>query len=384
MPARARRACGEAGAAARRAGFAVAHRRRGLWLSTAREIRLSSITHEFSAAPVDATRRLRRPKAACAVTNSRHRSSASLSATSPGAREAEELRELPAAPTRSRDQGPRHSRGRGSGRGFKLAAEGNYAGALPLLERAAASAPVRTAAERIARATTENTLGGALKNLGRFEEAAAVFERALAAFEGEAHDAARVEAAVVTNNLGAVRAELGRADEAEALYEAALRVFADPELPATGARRADALNNLADLRHSQGDLEEAERLYADALARREAALGAEHPETAASVNNLAVLLLELRRHSEALPLLRRAANIARATAGAAPSHYATALGKLASGLQLLGKAAEARTRFARALKINAAALGDDHPSTNTRGRRWKRSVEVSADTYENG
>ena len=247
--------------------------------------------------------------------------------------------------------------------GFKLAAEGNYAGALPLLERAAASAPVRTAAERIARATTENTLGGALKNLGRFDEAAAVFERALAAFEGEAHDAARVEAAVVTNNLGAVRAELGRADEAEALYEAALRVFADPELPATGARRADALNNLADLRHSQGDLEEAERLYADALARREAALGAEHPETAASVNNLAVLLLELRRHGEALPLLRRAANIARATAGAAHPHYATALGNLASGLQLLGKAAEARTRFARALKINAAALGDDHPST---------------------
>ena len=49
--------------------------------------------------------------------------------------------------------------------GFKLAAEGNYAGALPLLERAAASAPVRTAAERIARATTENTLGGALKNV---------------------------------------------------------------------------------------------------------------------------------------------------------------------------------------------------------------------------
>ena len=52
-------------------------------------------------------------------------------------------------------------------------------------------------------------------------------------------------------------------------------------------------------------------------------------------------------------------------AGAAHPHYATALGNLASGLQLLGKAAEARTRFARALKINAAALGDDHPSTKS-------------------
>ena len=78
-----------------------------------------------------------------------------------------------------------------------------------------------------------------------------------------------------------------------------------------------------------------------------------------------MLLLELRRHGEALPLLRRAAKIARATAGAAHPHYATALGNLASGLQLPGKAAEARTRFARALKINAAALGDDHPSTQS-------------------
>ena len=76
-----------------------------------------------------------------------------------------------------------------------------------------------------------------------------------------------------------------------------------------------------------------------------------------------MLLLELRRHGEALPLLRRAANIARATAGAAHPHYATALGNLASGLQLLGKAADARKNFARALKINEKALGKDHPST---------------------
>ena len=261
--------------------------------------------------------------------------------------------------------------------GMAHMAEGRFADAIKPLERAAHAPPLTSAGERLNAATVHNALGGAYKNMARLDEAVASFERALSALspltigaaQADADDAraARLEAAAVTNNLGSVHAEAKRDAEAAAMYDAALEAFdaeaARDEQP--DPRNADALNNLADLRHSQGDLEEAERLYADALARREAALGAEHPETAASVNNLAVLLLELRRHGEALPLLRRAANIARATAGAAHPHYATALGNLASGLQLLGKAAEARTRFARALKINAAALGDDHPSTTS-------------------
>ena len=55
-----------------------------------------------------------------------------------------------------------------------------------------------------------------------------------------------------------------------------------------------------------GKYEEAEPLYRRALAGREAALGAEHPTTLASVENLANLLSNMGKYEEAEPLFRRA------------------------------------------------------------------------------
>ena len=220
----------------------------------------------------------------------------------------EELRELHGADRSATIKGPGILARDG---GFKLVAEGNYAGALPLLERAAASAPVRTAAER-QRATTENTLGGALKNLGRFDEAAAVFERALAAFEGGRRGARRgARREPRRSSSRAVRADAPAAPRGRgALRGGAARqaVFEFAVLPATGARRADCTPTTsptcatarATWRRRSGCTPTRSRGACGVL-------GAEHPETAASVNRLAVLLLELRRHREALPLLRRAA-----------------------------------------------------------------------------
>ncbi len=47
------------------------------------------------------------------------------------------------------------------------------------------------------------------------------------------------------------------------------------------------LNNLAELYYGQGEYAEAESLYRRALAIQERVLGPEHPDVAASVNNLA-------------------------------------------------------------------------------------------------
>jgi tetratricopeptide (TPR) repeat protein len=49
---------------------------------------------------------------------------------------------------------------------------------------------------------------------------------------------------------------------------------------------AQSLNNLALLRYSQGDYDGARPLFERALAIHEKVLGAEHPSTAASLNNL--------------------------------------------------------------------------------------------------
>lgn len=59
-----------------------------------------------------------------------------------------------------------------------------------------------------------------------------------------------------------------------------------PEHPATAA----SLNNLAVLLHDQGDYAGARPLYERALAIREKALGPEHPATATSFSYLAALL----------------------------------------------------------------------------------------------
>ena len=76
---------------------------------------------------------------------------------------------------------------------------------------------------------------------------------------------------------------------ARPLYERALAIcekVLGPEHPDT----ATSLNNLALLLQDQGDLAGARPLFERALAICEKALGPEHPDTATSLNNLAILL----------------------------------------------------------------------------------------------
>ena len=68
---------------------------------------------------------------------------------------------------------------------------------------------------------------------------------------------------------------------------------------------------------------EAEPLYRRALAIREAALGPDHPGTATSLYNLAVLLLAKARYAEAEPLYRRALAIDEKAYG--PDHPKVAM-----------------------------------------------------------
>ena len=58
-----------------------------------------------------------------------------------------------------------------------------------------------------------------------------------------------------------------------------------------------------------GDYAKAEPLYQRALKIREKALGPEHPETAASLNNLAQLYREMGDYAKAEPLYQRALKI---------------------------------------------------------------------------
>jgi tetratricopeptide (TPR) repeat protein len=74
-----------------------------------------------------------------------------------------------------------------------------------------------------------------------------------------------------------------------------------PEHPDT----ARSLNNLALLLQAQGDIARARPLFERALAICEKALGPKHPDTATSLNNLAALLRDQGDLARARPLFER-------------------------------------------------------------------------------
>ena len=79
-----------------------------------------------------------------------------------------------------------------------------------------------------------------------------------------------------------------------------------------------ANNNLAALLQDTNRLSEAEPLMRRALAIDEASFGSQHPNVARDLNNLARLLQATNRLSEAEPLMRRAVEICERSLG--PDH----------------------------------------------------------------
>nr|VFJ62643.1 MAG: Tfp pilus assembly protein PilF [Candidatus Kentron sp. FM]VFJ63630.1 MAG: Tfp pilus assembly protein PilF [Candidatus Kentron sp. FM]VFK14742.1 MAG: Tfp pilus assembly protein PilF [Candidatus Kentron sp. FM] len=126
---------------------------------------------------------------------------------------------------------------------------------------------------------------------------------------------------------------------------------------------AASLNNLALLLKTQGQYAEARPLYEEALAIHRAALGDRHPDTAASLNNLAELLRTQGQYAEARPLYEEALAIRQAVLGEQHPHTATSLNNLALLLKAQGEPAEARPLFEQALAIRRAVLRDEHPDT---------------------
>ncbi|MDQ3009605.1 MAG: CHAT domain-containing protein [Acidobacteriota bacterium] len=154
----------------------------------------------------------------------------------------------------------------------------------------------------------------------------------------------------------------GRFGQAIPLAERAL-ALREKALGAEHSDTANSLNYLANLYDAKGDYAQAEPLYRRALAIREKTLGAEHPDTATSLGFLANLYKAKGDYAQAEPLSRRALTISEKTLGAEHPDTATWLTNLAALYLSKGDYAKAEPLFQRALTINEKALGVEHPNT---------------------
>jgi len=136
------------------------------------------------------------------------------------------------------------------------------------------------------------------------------------------------------------------------------------------------------LRHY--DLAGARPLFERALAIGEKALGAEHPDTATGLHNLASLLQAQGDLAGARPLYERALAIYEKVLGPVHPVTATRLSHLATVLKDQGNLAGARPLRERALAIREKMLGAEHLSCPPCGHPIEMSPHIGDLLHELG
>ena len=169
-----------------------------------------------------------------------------------------------------------------------------------------------------------------------------------------------VESADLLFNAGKYLLERAQYSQAESLYRQALaireQVFGS-EHPDVAA----SLNELGVLYYRQGKYIEAEALYQRALAIREQALGSEHPDVAESLNDLGELYYHQGKYIEAEALYQRALAIREQALGSEYPKVAESLNDLGELYYYQGKYIEAEVLYQRALAIREQVFGSQHP-----------------------
>ncbi len=113
---------------------------------------------------------------------------------------------------------------------------------------------------------------------------------------------------------------------------------------------------------SDGDYERALPLFRRALELAEAQFGRNNPALAVELNNLAEIYRLLGRYDEAEPLYRRALELDERQLSTRPDATATTLNNLALLYRATNRYEEAEQLLTRALALFEKALGPDHPS----------------------
>jgi CHAT domain-containing protein/lipopolysaccharide biosynthesis regulator YciM len=248
---------------------------------------------------------------------------------------------------------------------LQLRAEGKYAEAIPLAERALAlveqfdklELPPQMKLSLVPGAL--NVLAELHRAAGQYERAEPLFRRSLAMTEKE-KGAEDPSLGAPLNNLATLYYETGDYPKALPLFERSYNIL----VKAKGAEHPDtatALNNVALIYDELNDFKRAEELMLRSLAIREKVLGKEHKDVAVSLNNLGGLYDELGDSARSEQAYRRALAILEKTVGPAHPDTATTVNSLGLLYEHTGDTLQAEQLFRRALADKERALGADHP-----------------------
>lgn len=212
--------------------------------------------------------------------------------------------------------------------------------------------------DRVTRGSIHAALGLAWQSLSHFEDAKRQLLAAVECYEGDGSRSARAD---VLGMLGSVYSDLGKYDDAEAVYRRAIRDLEEEDIhhPA----RVDQLGNLAGLLIHRGNLPEAERELSAAIElstrlRSESSLA--HATLLAQHADL--LLILGRELDQAEAEVRRALQVARRARGeddATVRSYEVVLARI---LLQRGHPEEARQLATTALDRLTQVVGEDSPT----------------------
>jgi tetratricopeptide (TPR) repeat protein len=156
--------------------------------------------------------------------------------------------------------------------------------------------------------------------------------------------------------------EMGKYEEAEEMDRGALEAR-EAALGAEHPNTLTSLSNLALVLRLQGKYEQAENMNRRALEGREKVLGKEHLDTLMSLNNLAAMLQSQGKYEQAENMNRRALEGREKVLGKEHPDTLMSLNNLAAMLQSQGKYEQAENMNRRALEGREKALGKEHPDT---------------------
>lgn len=178
------------------------------------------------------------------------------------------------------------------------------------------------------------------------------------AMRQHAHPSAEVVVRL-DNTIALLDAKRGNATAAQQRYERAL-TFAREQLGADHPGTMSTLNQLGNLEKEQGRFAQARAHIEQALASRERVLGKDHPDVASVLNNLGNVYRAEGKLDDAKRAYDRALAIRIAALGEAHPEVGTSYNNLGTFYSDAGDEATAQTHFERALANWEKAYGKDH------------------------